>query len=645
NSSTLTTGTVRLARGNSVTTTSNHTITDTAGDGLTVTATDSNVTIGGINTGDAFTADENTYTVAAKGPMKSNGALWRGDDYSDGLTLTALNTDSNWMEPLAVSGKAFYVDENTLLNGEEVLLVNNTTSPTETYGTLSKDSNGKYKLTVEAGDTILSSLTVSGTVIDVDNDLASDDVKISTVNADNSESEFTVTGARGKNYFTVDATGNVPNITDASSVKISNGTVSTGDNIPVNADDNATNAALVIGNGTHKIGGQTVTLADNDGDATVTLKDDGTIDSISPLNKNATFTVDGDTYTSPADNSTLSYNSDDGWYFEDYIPSSGAYTITVDKNGNITIDTGVKFTDVISSGHTLPENKTIKLAANVNETPITLINNGTTAINLTDADGNSLAANLGKISEVVFNGDGVKFGGLSAAQGATFTLADEQTLTAGNTVVTSNDDGSQVTIGRRNKLTVAGDVSAKNATIDLGTSGTLKFEGMSLSGAGTAVFNNKGALTITDGTTATSATGKTFTIDGTVIIDGKTVNASASTALTATANGLTVGKTALTVTGDNAYTVNINDKKAITGVEALGSATGVTVGGLANGTLLTDAAGSLTVDKTFTSGASVIYTVKNGKITAADGVTTISGNFAGGFTVNETPYTISGGTV
>lgn len=101
----------------------------------------------------------------------------------------------------------------------------------------------------------------------------------------------------------------------------------------------------------------------------------------------------------------------------------------------------------------------------------------------------------------------------------------------------------------------------------------------------------------------------------------------------------------MTVTGDDVYTVNIDANSSITSVENLGSETGVTVGGLSNSILITDAAGALTVDKTFASGASVTYTVTDGKISAADGVTTISGDFANGVAVNETPYTISGGTV
>ena len=610
--STLTTGTVSLASGSSVATTSEHNIANTAGDGLTINASGSAVTIGELNSGDTFTADDNTYTVAVTGPMNSAGALWRGGDYSDGLTIAALETASNWRTPLVVSDKDLFVDTGTLVNGEEIILTNSTTSPTDIYGTLSRDSDGRYKLTVSDGDSLLSALTVSGVVMDVDSDLASDDVNITTVNADNSETKFTVSPARGKEYFTVDATGNIPKIEDAGSVEITDGKVSTGDDIPVTIADDAQNPTIVIGNGTHKIGNQTVTLADNDADADVTLADDGSITSISPLTKDATVTIDGDTYTSPADNSTINYNDADGWYFDDYIPESGAYIITVDKLGNVTVDRGVKFTDVVSSGHTLPTDGTIQLAADVNYTPVTLINNGATSINLTDAEGNSLVANLGKIGGVLFDGDGAEFDSLDEAHGATFTLDEEQSLTAGTTVITANADDVTVTIGRRNRLTVQGDISAVNATIDLSTSDTIKFDGMSLSGDGTAIFDGDGDLSITDGTTATKATGKTFTVYGTVTVDGKTVNAATSAALTATSKGLTVGKTALTVTGDDAYTVNIDDNASITGVENLGSATGVTVGGLTNGTLLTDAAGSLTVDKTFASGASVLYTVRRG---------------------------------
>ena len=188
------------------------------------------------------------------------------------------------------------------------------------------------------------------------------------------------------------------------------------------------------------------------------------------------------------------------------------------------------------------------------------------------------------------------------------------------------------------------DLTADGVAVDLSTNSPITFNGMTLGTGGTATFDDSDNVSLTSGAIATNANGKALTIDGTVTIDNKTVNTAATTDVTATANGLTVGNDTLNVTGDtDGYTVNIASS-AITGLEDIGSTNGVTVSGLTNATIKTDKAGALTVDKTFNAPSNVTYTVTNGKLTAVTGADSISGDFSNGLNVDGTAYKITGGT-
>ncbi|MBR0062309.1 MAG: hypothetical protein IJP68_12610, partial [Selenomonadaceae bacterium] len=155
--STLTQGTITLTDLNdTVTTTSGSVITYTVdgGDGMTVAVDSSGITFSDLTNGDTFTVGEAAYKVTAVGPMNASGALWKGDDYTAGITLDALNTAANWTTMLAVIDDALSINAETLADGGDVLLVDNVTEPTKLYGELTK-VDGTYNLT-NANDALTS---------------------------------------------------------------------------------------------------------------------------------------------------------------------------------------------------------------------------------------------------------------------------------------------------------------------------------------------------------------------------------------------------------------------------------------------------------------------------------------------------------
>ncbi|MCR5834730.1 MAG: hypothetical protein K6G55_08810 [Selenomonadaceae bacterium] len=138
----------------------------------------------------------------------------------------------------------------------------------------------------------------------------------------------------------------------------------------------------------------------------------------------------------------------------------------------------------------------------------------------------------------------------------------------------------------------------------------------------------------------------------------------------------------LTVTADSDYTVNASGSAAIglegvasVGVEgtapisigeetvtvtgdtsygidvtddditSLNEISNATIAGLVNGTINTDEEGTVTVDKTYTANVGTAYTVEDSTIVAASGVETISGDFSDGLNVNGDDYTVDGGEV
>ena len=674
--STLTDGTINLTDNkDTVTTTSGSTVTyTTAGDGMTLAVTSDGITFSGLTAGDTFTIGDNAYRVSELGFHNDANYLWTSStDYKDGVTLAQINDAANWTPVLIAENDSLSVNGETLTDGATAIIIDSATAATKSLGTLSRTGD-TYTLTKDANNK-LSAIAVSDTKLAIDNQLA--DVPVTAGGA-----TFTV---KANAPYTVDATGNIVSISDdATAIEISAGTIAATTNQTVTATSDS-GATSVIGqnNGTFNIGGETFAVADNIGSITFGMTN-GVPDSVSNLEENANVTIDGRIYTAPQNNSTLIFSDSDGWYFEGYVPTK--YNITIDENGNVIVDAGVKFSDVISSGQTLPENGTIKLAVDVNTIPINVTNASTTAININDINDNPLVANLGTVENVTFDSAGVMVENTSDVAGAVFTIDTGQSLETETATITANADDCAVGVGTNGtslsidkaatvdapadtaltlgnaRYTVNGvyfttggtaqaSLTSDGVKFDLVASDVITYNRTKFDGTGTATaeIDKDRGISLTSGASIDGATGKTFNIAGTVTLDANTIDAASATDVKAKASGYAVGNDDVTITGDeDGYKLNISDGQ-ISGLEYIGGESGVTIGGLSNGTIKTDKLGSMTVaDKTFIAigDASVTYGIENGTLTSASDVdSVITGDFSNGLTVNNGKLQVTGDTV
>ena len=674
--STLTNGTINLADNNdTVTTTSGSIVTYTTdGDGITVTAANNSVTLNGLTASDTFTVGDNAYRVSQLGFHNDANYLWTSStDYKDGVTVAEIADAANWTRTVIADNDSLSVDDKTLSDGVTAIVIDSATAATKSLGTLSRTGD-TYTLTRDATNK-LSAIAVDNTKLAIDNQLA--DVPVTADGA-----TFTVTANAP---YTVDATGNTVAISDdATAIEISTGTITATTNQTVTATPDS-GATSVIGqnNGTFYIGGETFAVADNVGSITFGMTN-GTADSVRNLEENANVTIDGRTYTAPQDNSTLKFNDSDGWYFEGYVPTK--YNITIDVDGNVIVDAGVKFTDVIASGQTLPEDNTIKLAVDVNTIPINVTNAGAIAIAINDKDNNPIVENLGTVENVTFDSAGVMVENTSDVAGAVFTIDTGQSFETETATITANADACAVGVGNNGtslsvdkastidapadtaltlgkaRYTVNGvyftsggtaqaSLTSDGVKFDLVTSDVITYNRTKFDGTGnaTAEIDKDRGISLTSGASVDGATGKTFNIAGTVTLDANTIDAASATDVKAKASGYAVANDDVTITGDDdGYKVNISGGQ-ISGFENIGSESGVTIGGLNNGTIKTDKVGAFTVaDKTFIAvgDASVTYGIENGTLTSASDVASvITGDFSDGLTVNNGKLQVTGDNV
>ena len=660
--STLNSGTVSLDKGDSVTMTSGSKITNTDGDdGIIASADGDNVIIDDMTNGDSFKVNDDDYKVTAVGLMNKAGKFWTSDaDYTEGLTITALADENNWTKIFVADNGALSVDPNSLSDGEETIVIDDADNPTKIFGKLTK-TDGDYFLVKDDDDDTLNSITVDTTRINVDSDLSA--VPIKTILSDGTESEFKVTPSHGADDFLVDATGAAPKTSDVSSVEISKGKVQISEDQTYTLTDDAEDVRIVTGNGRYKVGDETFTVNGLKDDNTVEfeLDENGKAVAVDDVEKDASVIIDGKTYTSPADGTRIIFTEDDGWIFDNYEFES--YTVTIDASGNITVDIGARFADVLAGDRTLASDGNIQLAADVNYTPVTFINKGRTPLNITDARGNSLVENLDTTIGVKFDEDGVMAVSLSDVAGAIFTLQNGQAIETDNATITAYAADTQIGIGEGaaslssdkdatfevpadiNLTLNAGDYTVNGATftasgttsaittskgvqLDLETSAALTNGNMTLDGTGTAIIDKSNGVTLSGGATATNASDRVLTINDTAVLDDKTINAATPTKLRAEDDGIIIGDEELIVTGDvNGYEINIEDGKVI-GLDSIGSDDGVQVIGLDNATIKTDVTSSLTAGgKTINAPGNVTYTVEDGELVSVDDVAgTVSGD-------------------
>lgn len=307
------------------------------------------------------------------------------------------------------------------------IFVDSTTDPTATYGTLSK-TDGIYQLMKDdTADDELASIAVQGTIIDIDVKLA--DLPITTFNADESESVFTVKPSAGVETFRVDATGNSPRIYCVDEVDFIRGKIFPQDGQITKPADGSETISLSCGNGTYTIGDKTITIDWLNIDETVDIEldGDGNINSVYNMPKDAYVLYDGLTYTAPFDDARLSFE-EDPCYFDGYtLPD---YYVFIDPDGKIKVDTGIQFGKVVAMpSDALVRVGMIQIAGD--GSAVKIINRSGKSLMVFDTKDRFLANNLGGDSFCIFSEDGVQVSTLRQMRGATFYLEDGQAFTAG----------------------------------------------------------------------------------------------------------------------------------------------------------------------------------------------------------------------
>lgn len=306
--------------------------------------------------------------------------------------------------------------------------VDSVTDPTTTYGTLTKTDGIYLLMKDDTQDDKLAAISVQGTIIDIDVELA--DVPITTINADESESVFTVKPSMGFETFRVDATGNSPRIYGVDEIDLIRGNVfppSPGQIIK--SADPTQPITLSYGNGTYTIGDKTITIGGLADDETVDIEinGDGNINSVYNIPKDAYVIYDDVTYTAPFDDARLSFEEDPCYYVGYTLPE---YYIFIDEDGNIKVDTGIQFSKVIRiPSYTRILVGVLQIAGD--GSPVKIINRSDISLMIIDIKGKFLANNLGGDSFAIFSEDGVQVSTLRQMRGATFYLDDGQAFTAG----------------------------------------------------------------------------------------------------------------------------------------------------------------------------------------------------------------------
>lgn len=183
---------------------------------------------------------------------------------------------------------------------------------------------------------------------------------------------------------------------------------------------------LSYGNGTYTIGDKIITIGGLKDDETVDIEinGDGNINSVYRIPKDAYVIYDGTTYTAPFDDARLSFEEDPCYYVGYTLPE---YYVFIDPDGNIKVDTGIQFSEVVRSGKTLCYDDGIQIDGN--GSAVNIINRSNRPLNVDGSDGDELAENLYGDTFVNFSNDGVKAASLLSLRGATVYLDEEQSLT------------------------------------------------------------------------------------------------------------------------------------------------------------------------------------------------------------------------
>ena len=224
-------------------------------------------------------------------------------------------------------------------------------------------------------------------------------------------------------------------------------------------------------------------------------------------------------------------------------------------------------------------------------------------------------------------------------------------MTSGANVVGTNsitsDKGISLAAGSYTINGVEISVAAANTALTTAdgvkfnlSSNTVTHNAMTFNGNGTATINSDTQIYLTGGAIVSgAAVGQAFTFNGsgTYQINGKTVVTlnEGSLSVAAAENGLTIGNKTFSVTGDDAYRINVDASGNIISVSGIdGGATIAEVGG-AN-SILTSSAGTFTFaqdsNKVFNISGddSVTFGLTNAGL--VESISSLAGTVAGDFT-------------
>ena len=246
------------------------TVTATAGDGITVTASGGRLEeIGGLNTGDAFNVGGESYSVAAVGIV--NGTkLW--DNTAASVTPDSLNVADNWVNMVALDSEQD-VDLTELTELGQGVIVDDLSSPTEIYGTVYVDSDGY--------DVTFTNATAKGIK------LGDSDTTLNITNSAGDDAPFVVTTAAGTATYTINgddytAAGTALEVVfrDSYGTQLANGSVTVTDQVTTTNADTDANVVEVTG----------------DTDGTVVVVSSGNVESITKLSTNGVVKFGDSTY-------------------------------------------------------------------------------------------------------------------------------------------------------------------------------------------------------------------------------------------------------------------------------------------------------------------------------------------------------------
>lgn len=278
-------------------------------DGITIAASNGNVTVGDIDLGESFTVGDLTYTKAALGlktTEKNVEKLYTGAQTvsADGAVAVDLTNLSDGMRPyIAASQSALVLGGDT--HTYSAVVVDNASNPTTKYAELKVDaSSNTYTLTtIDGGEDKLfragvSMISVAGGNTTFNKSLVGDEMKIVT------KGGATFVVKESSTTFTVNGVDPAPTVTNATKITLLDGTITA-----------TSGQSIILGDGG-------VTFKVTSSSSGIQLTFDETTSTATIKGKS------GDTFILPMDGAEKTYSVN---------ATTDGMTFTVDKDGNISV--------------------------------------------------------------------------------------------------------------------------------------------------------------------------------------------------------------------------------------------------------------------------------------------------------------------